>query len=652
MGPSSAMFGRGSTGGVINTVSKTPMMDDFADLSVAAGDGEFYRASADINHAFDASTTARINLMAASSHVKDRDVVRSRRWGVAASLAWGIGTDTTVVANYLHQHDDRIPDYGIVIVQPPGSLVAMPASEYGVGVDRSNFLGFSADADRTTADIFTLRAQHDAGDGLTLTSDSRAGLYERYFRYTPVDRCDDTASTAFCATNLFDGDPATVPNAFMGGGGPYRQRAWGLQNISTARAEFTAGGLRQQLIVGVDLSYQKNDKTFYAYALPPGVSAKSAIPRNLLDPDPQTPAGYQAFLPVGGAISCVGSGVCTTAVNGVSVLTNASGSTTLYSSGHSADYGLFATDRLWLTDQWSVIGTLRFDHYDSTYSTTPIVGAASSLNAASNLVDPRVSLVFEPSKRQTFYLSWGRSATPQGTSIVGSANALTATSNDLEPEVGESFEAGAKASMLNGRLGLSGSIFRVHKNNAKRTDPATNEVEAQSGQRQTVRGVEASVSGRVTADLNLNLAYTYLDAKIDKSFSCTRSAPLVCNLDPYSTGRQAALTPKHAASAWADYKLDSITPGLSVGGGVTYRSKLYLAYRTSGVAPNPTGLSQVAEVPHSLSVDGLIQYRTARWSFALNGYNLTNRLNYAQVFSNRAVPAAGRTFVLSLGAHF
>jgi catecholate siderophore receptor len=37
---------------------------------------------------------------------------------------------------------------------------------------------------------------------------------------------------------------------------------------------------------------------------------------------------------------------------------------------------------------------------------------------------------------------------------------------------------------------------------------------------------------------------------------------------------------------------------------------------------------------------------------ALNGSNLGDRLNYAQVFSNRAVPAAGRAFILTVGATF
>ena len=45
-------------------------------------------------------------------------------------------------------------------------------------------------------------------------------------------------------------------------------------------------------------------------------------------------------------------------------------------------------------------------------------------------------------------------------------------------------------------------------------------------------------------------------------------------------------------------------------------------------------------------------YKTGPYRFAVNLYNLADRLNYTQVFGNRAVPAAGRTVIFSVGATF
>ena len=44
--------------------------------------------------------------------------------------------------------------------------------------------------------------------------------------------------------------------------------------------------------------------------------------------------------------------------------------------------------------------------------------------------------------------------------------------------------------------------------------------------------------------------------------------------------------------------------------------------------------------------------KVGRYRFAINGYNLADRLNYTQVFGTRATPAPGRTLILSVGATF
>ena len=57
-------------------------------------------------------------------------------------------------------------------------------------------------------------------------------------------------------------------------------------------------------------------------------------------------------------------------------------------------------------------------------------------------------------------------------------------------------------------------------------------------------------------------------------------------------------------------------------------------------------------VPATFSLDALIQYETPRWRVSLNAYNLTDHLNYAQSFGNRAAPGQRRTFLVSFGTSF
>jgi catecholate siderophore receptor len=668
-GPSGAMFGRGTTGGAINTISKRAKLEGFTSLDAYAGGGDYKRALADINHRFGDTTAARLTLMDADTEVVNRDHIYNRRWGAALTLATGIGTDATASVSYLHQHSVGRPDYGIVIVQKPGDIIARPASEYGVGVERSTFTGYLNDIDRNDADLLTVRLSRRVNDQVSLTSDTRYGIYSRDFQYSTLDQC-----TAACTAALFDGNPATEAYGGNGGQGPYHMDAWGLQNITTARFDHDLGSLKNQLIAGVDLSRQENTKTIYAYALPAGFTTRPSIPRPLVNPNPNFPAGYAVFRARPGQnISCEGTANCTTVVNGVTVFTNTRGTATEKSQGASTDVGVFVTDRLWVSNAISVIGSYRIDRYAAELSSLSFDNETADLKVKPTLKSPRVSVVFEPTADQTYYASWGRSQTPQGTSIVGAGAALAITTKDLAPEESEIWEAGAKVAVPRTRLSATASIFAVRKDNALQTDPATGFLQAQSGERQEVKGIELGLSGKVTAAWTVSAGYTYLDSRIKESFTnCTVAAAsatgmpggIICPTDlaaripvtnQIAAGRQVAFVPKTSATFFTTYDLSRLVEGLTVGGDVTYQSMIPVGYAARSVSyadrASQTAL-RLSQVPENVTIDAFVSYKTGPYRVSINAYNLADRLNYTQVFGNRAVPAAGRTIILSVGATF
>src|SRR3954467_3649263 len=171
-GPSGLMFGRGTTGGAINTLSKSPFLKDRYSAAIEGGNGDHVRATTDLNYAFSDTGAVRLNLMLSDTGVVDRDVVRATRWGIAPTISLGLGTDTQWSLAYMHQHTDAIPDYGLVVAQRPGQLIAEPVSEYGV--PRNTFPGFNTDKDRNDADIVTMKLAHQPTPWLTLSNDSRA----------------------------------------------------------------------------------------------------------------------------------------------------------------------------------------------------------------------------------------------------------------------------------------------------------------------------------------------------------------------------------------------------------------------------------------------------------------------------------------------
>ncbi len=649
-GPSGSMFGRGTTGGAINTISKQPnAMSNFNSVDAQIGTGDNYRATADLNRRINDTTAVRLNLMRTSAGVTDRDEVHSDRWGLAASIGFGLGTRTSFVLNYLHQTDHRIPDYGIVIGAPTGSIVALPASEYGV--DRKTFEQFTNDRDRTRADVLTASFRYEDGPNLIFTNDTRVGSYDRYFQYTSVDSCAVQTGGKTCIDALIDNNPATIPYITFGGGGPYRQRAWGAQNISALHAVFDIGGFKNETVAGVDLNYQENRKAFFAYRLPPlssGIylpgatkAARNAIAINLLTGAGAPPAGYAPFRPTP-STSVGTTGIALTSITSNTYITD--------SAGTAANYAGFVTDRFFFTPTVSVIAGVRYEDYEAAYGNQLINTARTSFKAISHLTSPHLSLVYEPGEEQTYYLSWGRSATPVGSGIVGTATPIAGTTQAFEPDKGETYEAGAKFGLFHDRLGVNGAIFQVTKDNAKLTDPTTGEISSQSSQSQRIQGVELGLTGQITKDWTLNTGYTYLDTKVTEDLVCV-AAPLVCMANPITTGTPILQVPKNSAYAWTSYRLSDFAPGLSVAGGVTYQDGYHVRYTSTGTAPNLT-LTRDAQAPEFLSLDALIQYEVKSWRVSLNAYNLTDRLNYGQAFGNRAAPAQGRTFLLTMGFSF
>ncbi len=115
-GPSAVTFGRGTTGGVVNEVSKSPEMAPFVQGNATFGSDLTRRLTVDINEplpSLGSGAAFRVNVMGDDNKVADRDIAEYRRYGFAPSLALGLGTSTRVVFSYFHQSESDNPDYGI-----------------------------------------------------------------------------------------------------------------------------------------------------------------------------------------------------------------------------------------------------------------------------------------------------------------------------------------------------------------------------------------------------------------------------------------------------------------------------------------------------------------------------------------------------------
>ena len=104
-GPASILFGRGSTGGIVEQDSKLPTLSPFANGTLMFGTDLTKRLTADVNQPLPdlgEGSALRLNVMANQNGIADRDVVQYNRFGIAPTLVMGLGTPTRFTFTYLH----------------------------------------------------------------------------------------------------------------------------------------------------------------------------------------------------------------------------------------------------------------------------------------------------------------------------------------------------------------------------------------------------------------------------------------------------------------------------------------------------------------------------------------------------------------------
>ncbi|HEU0121401.1 MAG TPA: TonB-dependent siderophore receptor [Bryobacteraceae bacterium] len=396
-GPTSAITGRGSAGGAINLVSKGPSINRYINGSVAFGNANTRRASFDVNTPLKAiglgeRTSFRLNGMIHDSNVPGRDVVKNDRWGLAPSLAFGLGTPTRLTLSYYKLKQDNISDYGIPWVPATNNALAAYRDQ-PAPVPRNTFYGFrDRDREVLNQDTGTVKFEHDFSDNLNLRSQFRFGKSGR---------------NSMAAPPRFASNDSTAINREM--------RSWVaedkiLDSQTDIRATFNTGSIRHTLVSGAAFTNEKNMRI--------NRTAPNS-PTTLLDPNPDD----------------IYTGVITTSPY-VGRLT---GNTQSAWAFDTAKFG----------DHWEATGGARFERFDVNGVNTTPAPVAQNVKFAS----VRAGLIYKPTQSGTLYGSYGTSVSPslEGLSY-NTSNTAIPPEKTYTAEVGSKWDVAGGRLLLTGAL--------------------------------------------------------------------------------------------------------------------------------------------------------------------------------------------------------
>ena len=241
--------------------------------------------------------------------------------------------------------------------------------------------------------------------------------------------------------------------------------------------------------------------------------------------------------------------------------------------------GIYVQDQMkW--NNWIFVAGLRHDR-----STAGTAGSASETTSATSR---RLGVMYALPSGLSPYLSYTESFTPQaGTDADGKL---------LKPLRGEQVEAGVKYQPQGSATSFTASMYSLKEKNRTVFD-STNPNYGRQVDATKNKGVEFELKTTLARDFDLIANYTYID--VDHKLTDT---------------------PRNQVSVWGKYRFSIAgVPGFSAGAGVRYMSG-FRDVEGAGAGPY---------VPSVALLDLMLAYESAKWRYALNINNATDKTYFS-----------------------
>lgn len=353
-GPAAVLYGRGSSGGLINSISKTPGFAPRHEVGMTVDTEGKRRTQFDTGWADPQANQA----YRVTGAFEDSDTFREDgyidRKAIAPSAYFRLSDDLELNLGATYLYDKRMIDFGIPAL-----------GDRPVDVDRDKRFGSGdADQDYARSEVFSLTSDLDyhINDDLTLTNTSR------FYRYD-LDRNNtlaDSSPTRFVTAP--DGELLVKLNR-----GNVARDEYGVFNQTELKQQAQVAGMRHSLLYGVEVGFQdKHQRVFNQNDV-----ARVPVFRDGLVPVPEHAAN----------LSSKGTNSQETS-------------------------GFYVQDLIELNARWKALLGVRYDIFGQDYDDDRVQNV--DLDRTDKTWSPRAGLVFQPDQIQSYYVSVSRSYQPSG----------------------------------------------------------------------------------------------------------------------------------------------------------------------------------------------------------------------------------------------
>jgi catecholate siderophore receptor len=588
-GSASLLFGRGSTGGAVNQVTKQAQLANQNEVEVSMGSHGALRAVADFDTRTGETSGLRVSAMMNTADSNGAGSKVDKR-GIGLNYRLGVGeTDEFGLTLYSLQNDNGI-NYGVRWMRQTASDPI--ANQLNTKLDPDAYYGLASDFNKGTASYGMLTHTHRFSAETELVTKVRYAEYTRDQRATLWNFAAAAQQPGGQAVSLATLSPAT---AITRGFQPKKQDMQTVTAQSDLSTRFEALGFKHTLQAGVDFAQEKKQVYGQITAAQGGV-----VPAR-----PNTTIGT----PSDGA--------------SIDESLRSYRQTSAYTS---TAYGGYVQDMIEIAPMWKVLAGLRYDHLKGDYDTFTVPTTAltpvttSSYRMKVSEVSKRAAVLFQPDAQWSFHLM---GATSFNTS--GDAYSLSAANQNIPPEKSVNVELGAKWDSADGRLSVRASAFRNTKLHERNTDPLITNLVTLSGKRHAA-GLDVDVVGRITPEWEVFGNFTWMPvSKIDISSANSGEVQ----------GSRPSLSPRYSGSLWTAYQ---VLPQLRLGAGLNARS-------SQTPIRNPVGVI----APKFVTADVMAEYAVIpeQLSFKLYVSNVANKLYADQLYTSFYVPGTGRVTTLT-----